>query len=273
MCALVFSAVIVLLGGALGGFVSFRRADKPAGGKVDAVLVGIAGGIVGVTFLTSLGLDFGNVVNQITGEGDEGFVTTTFKLLAIAVVGGYLGRPLLQVVGERLINARIDRVERGEQELAKENKFLDAKLKLTSHALQTEESIQEALSLLNELRDEDFKRRNVELLRAFALKRLGRFHDAVQAVDVAISIKRVPIALYNKACYLALSARDSEGEEDVRAVAEALNEAFERAKGAEEESGLREQIKVDLADTGDLSGLQGHRAIQNVLTKHGLAGN
>jgi len=171
------------------------------------------------------------------------------------------------------INARVDRVERGEQELAKENKFLNASLRLTSNALQTDESIQDALSLLNGLRDEGYRIRQVELLRAFALKRLGQFHDAVQAVDVALSVKRVPIALYNKACYLALSAGDPAGEEDVKAVAEALNEAFERAKGAEEESGLRKQIEADLAVSGDLAGLREHRELQNVLTKHSLAGN
>ena len=73
---------------------------------------------------------------------------------------------------------------------------------------------------------------------------------------MALSVKRVPIALYNRACYLALSAGDPAREEDVKAVAEALNEAFEGARGAEEEPWLRKQIEADLAVSGDLAGLR-----------------
>lgn len=222
-------------------------------------MAGVGGAIVGVAFAGGL-VEHNYQEISLAAKDSAKFVGGVLRLLAVAILGGYLGVRLIDQVAERLLSQKIKQME---DKLDSVRSEFDVERTIRESAKSVRDGFpSRALGVLDELlqhvphgviRPDDLA--NVRVLRGYALKRLGRLREALQEVEASLRIKPTYAGWYNKACYTAL-LNPTVDDASTATVREALVEAH---KLAESQGGTATLIRTLMEDTegnGDLSALK-----------------
>ena len=272
---LVWILALLAIGGVLGGYLggpqaSWGRRDEPESpnevGKrkwrirptkwekffhgIRPALAGLGGAVVAVTFAAGpIAIEY----NEIVG-GDpktlEKFVGGVIKLLAVSVLGGYLGVRLIEKFAEQLLAQKIERMV-GTLDSVREEVDVERIVR------ESERSLREgfpgaAWDHLKDLPRGDISpddMANLRVLRGYALKRLGRVDEARLEVQESLRTKPTFAGWYNKACYAALGMPEGSVADEVRG---ALEEAVRLAQLQQGGAAIRRNLMEDTKLGGDL---------------------
>ena len=231
---------LILLFGATGGWAAyyfgppngFRQEDQRVTQlSIAHAVVGICGAVVAVAASIKLfDLDIDTYVKQAKTT-----LTLPLSVSAISVLGGYSALrmiPLLVDEGLRRLSKKFGEFEQENRErnmeLEKKNKRYAAKFALD------EARPKHALKLATEMLDTNPDDETAMSLKAAALKRLGRFGEAVNSATKLIELvgsRKVEHAwtyYYNLACYMVLQQHSTSGAvTDLKEVLEQLEQAKE----------------------------------------------
>ena len=235
----------------------------------------MAGAIVAVAFASGLvEHQYENIARETNGDFPK-FVEGVVKLLAVSILGGYLGVRLIDQVAERLLAQQIDNVK-GELNSVQIKVDVERTLRESARSLQ-QGFPGEALRLLDDLlkelpsgniRPDDMA--NLRVLRGYALKRLGRLDDAQREVEESIRIKPTYAGWYNKACYAAINnANDAARDEILQALIEASRLA--RLQGGMK--ALSQILAEDISSDGDLHAFKEEDTIQEIIANENVGRN
>lgn len=265
----VLLAAVVALAGVLGGYLGEGfRVDLPdhhggdggSGRGRDqrpfnfglAFAGGPAGALVALTFLSGpFDFRFDDLHKALSCacvEDFSDFATGLFSVVAVAILGGYLGVRLVDKFAAELLNASV-REMRGEVQGVDER--VDIERTIREAERQLEQGLHaQAWETLKELPGGHVRPEHMawlRVLRGYALKRLGRMDDALREVDAAIEAKETYSAWYNRACYVALRARPA-----VSSVAKEVQRSLANAERLARENGglatLHRHLKKDVED-------------------------
>ena len=280
MSTLLFVLFLVVIGGLVGSHVGYRfdhRIKKKiweSGGHRQYV-AGVAAAIVGVTFLSGpVDPDYTAIATMGDGDTIGSFVKEVLKLLAVAVLAGYLGTYLLRTVADRLLNEETAR-------RTSENSVY-TKLHVSKNLIFERREYRDALAQL----DAALAERNrfpehlnsslmsqIYLLRAYALKRLKRIDEALHEVKKSLDHQKSAQGYYNKACYIVLK-RGSEivkNKTEIDEVADLLEKAVALVLDQEGTDEVAEQLRRDVMDDcregGDLYEVRDQDAIKASLSR------
>ena len=191
-----------------------------------------------------------------------------FNLIAVAIIGGYLGVRLVdrfagqllqQVRGEvRDVKGKVrDVVERVDVERAIREAERQLEQGLHAQAWQTLKELPEGHVPPRELAW-------LRVLRGYALKRLDRIDEALREVDAAIETKETYSAGYNRACYLALQSSLSDGVlAEIRSSLDSAESLAQRNGGM---ATLHRHLRKDV-ESGDLRKVANEDFIRDILQR------
>ncbi len=266
------------MGGYLsGGGVAEGRPVRR--GKAGPYVAGVAGAIVAVTFVSGpvdyhyevlFALADGNRPSEVSAFTE--FVTGVVTILAVSTIGGYLGVGLLERTANSLWKKEVEgRVESLGQHVDVERLLRESRALLAGGETNL---AWERLALMPEPATmRDFDRMNLHLLRGFALKRQGMVTEALQEANAALSIMGSYSGWYNKACYVALGYGESVTDEQAEDVEDLIRKALEAAHAAGKDGAalksMREWVRKDVQEEGDLFALRDRPLIKEFVGEVG----
>lgn len=234
-------------------------------GAIRPIIAGVAGAIVAVAFASGL---VEHQYKEISWDAQDSakFVGGVLKLLAVAILGGYLGVRLIDQIAERLLAQEI---RQAQDQLGREIN-IERTLRQTSRCVQQgfpRQALQILDDFLNDVPHGSIKAddlANLRVFRGYVLKRLGRLDEAQREVDESLRIKPTYAGWYNKACYTARAnpVATSSSRDEVK---QALFEARRLAELQGGTAALAESLKKDRETDGDLHAFKDADFIQKLL--------
>lgn len=220
--------VLIILSGGLGGVVfalaspnSYKITLPFWGKEVDTgflghMVIGIAGAIVTVAFIELLGLDVTTIEESINGEKIKW--TQTLHLLGVGVIGGFSGLKLISGLSNKILKDIQQEVSEVKQKTIKDEATMQrlmCEMLLVGAREKIEENrYTEALTDAEKAIQMDEGPKGWGA-KARALRWLGRYDEAILALDKAIelayTLNRLGVAAtlyWNRACYKALISKD-----------------------------------------------------------------
>lgn len=236
---------LVTFGGCLGGFVHALESSDThklhvSGIETDTgawghVFIGICGGLVALAVILGIfGMDFSSILNSNGASQQFIALKYTFYILAIGILGGYSGLPIISLISNAALKKVQEEVEQLKKETEKDVKDLketedklttavtafEIQLKskteelqkvtlqsilLTAESYARSERYSEAIELIrsNYLTVDDQEHKAYFWL-ALCEKRSGNLDKAMEYIQKSLSLKKSRIGYFNLACYQAL---------------------------------------------------------------------
>jgi tetratricopeptide (TPR) repeat protein len=208
--------LVLLSGGVIGGFIAGQRDCSqhkillPSGRKIELGIIGDA--LIGAA--TSLSVYGAAIASKLASIPEDNDTHLLLKLIAVGIIAGFAGIPLLSGISDRLVRdvqgvkKRVESVERKEESLRKSIRG-DSLLEQKRYE-EAERIFNDALSL-----DPDNELAVIGLAKVF--RWTGRIEQAILLLTEFINRKRdASRAIYNRACYKALLNQNREAISDLK---------------------------------------------------------
>ena len=290
----VILVAVVAFSGALGGILyegfradvpDCRNGDSDLGGQNGdgnsgrdkgrkpfnfglALAGGPAGAFVALTFLSGpFDFRFDEVHDALSCscvDAFSDFATGLFSVIAVAIVGGYLGVRLVDRIATELLKAE---VRQAQDDVRRLGGRVDIEGAIRKAERQIEKGLyQQALVTLKPPKGHTLPGEMAWLraLRGYALKRLGRMDEALREVDASIEAEETYAAWYNRACYLALQPEPVTGV--LAEIQRSLANAERLARRNDGLETLYRQLEHDIEDE-DLRELANEGFIKDILQR------
>lgn len=284
-CDSFYVVFLIVLGGVFGCLAK-KEGDKHS----YSLMVGIATAFIAVPFTASFVkldyslLQWSKLVSPEDTQGSlsfQKFIEHSLMLVSISGLSSYIGFALLDSLADKVMKKDIEtlegkqkKIEETNNEIKNNNELLqekNAKMELELERLKARDLYNRIIFFENQGDKEKVKvlcGEVIELIgkydnpsldyefmitRACIHKRLGQIDEAISILDKLIAFKVTPLALFNKACYLYIKRKNTEGCEDIKRM---IFDGFDlKIDGADKEVQARILKKVVDKKDVDIAGL------------------
>lgn len=270
--------LLVSVGGMLGGFVyALETKDTYTIVRKDAefdtgawghIFIGFCGGLVALAVILGVfGLDLSSISTSATPQFTS--VKYTFYVLAIGILGGYSGLPIISLISNAAIKKvqqevdqlkkdtekEVDNLKKSEEQLQNTVKHFEGQLRqkndelhtvtlqsilLTAESHARNGNFNEAIELItNKYLKVDKDEPKAYFWLAFSEKRRGNVKKAIECIKQSIKLKPSRTGYFNLACYLSLDSRP------IGEVIDALSNAWNETLSDQDKEKFKENLQSD----------------------------